>query len=114
MSGSLAVRNSLPGEGTIWLGFSSLLVWYSRKNDALSYLEICNLPHLRVVQRVMSLSMLKSDITPADIVGEVNRIVVNKFGLDEDKCRGITLDGCATNVSALSTLKMIFPNAVGL
>lgn len=69
---------------------------------------------LLVTFRWCNESMLANSMDAKDIVGEISDVVGKKFRLDEKRCRGIMLDGCSANMLALSSLLLLYRNAVGI
>lgn len=58
--------------------------------------------------------MLAKSMVSKPIFGEVHKILFKKFKLNESRCVGFMLDGCAANFKALEVLTAHCHNTVGI
>ena len=71
-------------------------------------------PVAQICQQLLSLIMLAKSMDFKAIFGEVHNILFKKYRLEETRCIGFMLDGCAANLKALDVMTAYFQNSVGI
>ena len=71
-------------------------------------------PVAQICKRLLSLSMLAKSMDFKAIFGEVHNILFKKYRLEERRCIGFMLDGCAANLKALDVMTAYCQNSVGI
>ena len=71
-------------------------------------------PAAQICQGLLSLSMLAKSMDFKAIFGEVHNILFKKYRLQETRCIGFMLDGCAANLKAFDVMTAYCQNSVGI